>query len=39
MYKDKLYYLNDIKLKLKVIRKIGFLRGSFLAYMSLKYVT
>jgi hypothetical protein len=39
MYQDKLYYLNDIKLELKVIRKIHFLRGIILAYISLKYVT
>lgn len=39
MYRDKLYYLSDIKLELKVIRNVDFLRGIMLAYISLKYVT
>jgi len=39
MYQDKLCHLNDIKLELKVIRKIHFLKGIILAYISLKYVT
>jgi len=39
MYQDKLYHLNDIKLELKVIKKINFLKGIILAYISLKYVT
>jgi len=39
MYQDKLYHLNDIKLEFKVIRKIHFLKGIILAYISLEYVT
>jgi len=39
MYQDKLYHLNDIKLELKVIKKIHFLKGIILTYNSLKYVT
>jgi len=39
MYQDKLFHLNDIKLDLKVVRKIHFLKGIILAYISLKYVT
>lgn len=39
MYQDKLCHLNDIKLELKVIRKIHFLKGIILAYISLEYVT